>query len=109
MLSLSIVLTALGFYCCYSTSKRAVLPKTNPLVIWASSHAETSTYLGLFLQAVGLILCMRTLGIGSGIFSFLVILMSVASIIILIGPLLLTNTKQLAVLFIGMLAIELFI
>ena len=57
MLSLSILLTALGFYCCYSTSKRAMLPKGNPVVLWASSNAKTSKYLGLFLLTLSLILC----------------------------------------------------
>ncbi len=109
MLSLSIGMTALGYYCCYITSKRALLPKTNPLVTWAQSNAKTSNYLGLLLQTLGLLLCILSLGFGSGLFSFLVILMTVASAILLIGPLYLINSKHLVLLFIVALALELYI
>ncbi len=109
MLSLSILLTALGFYSCYSTSKRAMLPKGNPVVLWASSNAKTSKYLGLFLLTFGLILCVINLGLGSGSFSFLVILMTIASIQVLIGPLFITNSKQLAVVSVLALILELFL
>lgn len=86
MVTLAICLTFIGFVFTYSTSKRALLAN-GPMTNWAKEHSVTSNALGIFLMLGGMFCAMYVLGVASGIFSFLVLLMAVGSLIVLLSPL----------------------
>ena len=106
MVTLSFFLTFLGFYMFYNTSQRAKLNRTNGLEIWVQDHHQPAKYTGGFLFLVALILCILHVGVGSGIFSFLVMLMTVGSLIILLSPLQYINFRTVSGVFLLSILLE---
>nr|WKN34853.1 hypothetical protein K4G66_20985 [Tunicatimonas sp. TK19036] len=106
MITLSFFLTFLGFYMFYNTSQRAKLIRTNGLEIWVQDHHQPAKYAGGFLFLVALILCILQFGVGSGIFSFFVMLMTVGSLIILLSPLQYINYRTVSGVFLLSILLE---
>tara|TARA_R110002167_G_scaffold360062_2_gene577428 strand:- start:1854 stop:2186 length:333 start_codon:yes stop_codon:yes gene_type:complete len=109
MTTITISLALLGFYILYSTSKRAELTLTYKLQQWARQNHQKGKYLGLGLLFMSLMFSIATLGISSGVFSFLVILMTVGSLIVLIAPLRFFNLSALLIIGLLCFGIELFL
>jgi len=87
MVTLATSFSFFGFYMLYSTSKRAPLQLELKLQKQINENEKISTYCAVFLLIVSLLLCIADLGIGAGAFSFLLILMTVGSLIVLVAPL----------------------
>lgn len=103
MLTVSIFLIFIGFYFLYITSKRADYRSELGIYKWGHANAFQSKYIGILLIVLGLLLDIYLLGWGSGIFSFFVVLMTLASLIILISPIRFFSLKSIVV--IGILAL----
>lgn len=86
MITIIVCITFLGFMFAYYTSKRAQIPRT-PLANWSRKNGSKSNTMGVVLMILGLLGSIYQLGTTSGIFSFLVILMTVASLTVMVYPL----------------------
>ncbi|MGY5353721.1 hypothetical protein [Wenyingzhuangia sp. IMCC45467] len=87
MLTLICCIAFFGFYVLYHTSKRADLTQKYFLQEWIHQHSTISKPLGLFFLVLGLVLSVLYMGYGTGIFSYIVTLMTLLSFIVLISPL----------------------
>jgi hypothetical protein len=75
-----------GFYGLYNTSKKAVLNNTK-LDLWLQKHRKFSKLTGVVLLLAAHVLSCLHYGTAAGIFMALIILMTIASVIILLFPL----------------------
>jgi hypothetical protein len=107
MVTLIVVLSLLGFYLLYNTSKKVQLSRTLFIERWAQDNSTAAKYSGLLLFIVGLVISMLSFGIGSGVFLFFVILMTVASLVVLLAPLKYMSYKSFSLLFVFSFAVEL--
>ena len=106
MVSLSVTLALIGFYMLYSTSKRAKLIFQYDFQKWITENQKSGKIIGLNLLIVSLLLSIFSLGFGSGIFSFLVIIMTMGSLVVLISPLRFFNLSALFVIAIVCFGVE---
>ncbi len=93
------LLTFISFYLLYGTSKKMAPVGELGFEKWTSEHKKASHYSSLTLMIVSLGLSCFYWGIGSGTFTFFIILMTVASLIILLTPLRLVNYTFLGIIF----------
>ncbi|UZD22884.1 hypothetical protein PBT90_05560 [Algoriphagus halophytocola] len=87
MISLIILLTWIGFEFFYQTSKKAELHSPEWLATWFGANEVRAKIYGAILLGVSLVLSIIQLGLGSGFFAFLCILMLIGSLVVLISPL----------------------
>lgn len=109
MITLALAFCFIGFYFFYSTSQRAILGPRSSLQQWVTINTGKAKMLGSALLFLSFIACLLSLGAASGTFSFLVILMTVASLVILCAPLHFFNNTALFVLFVLALISEIYI
>ncbi|MFD2034993.1 hypothetical protein ACFSKL_09335 [Belliella marina] len=109
MYTIIIGFTTLGFILNYLSSKRVILTSQTGLRTWAYANTFKSKGLGLAALTIGLILHIMHLGLGSGIFSYLVTLMTVGSLVVLLYPLNVFNFKSLLLVFAISLSLELYL
>ena len=107
MLTLSLVLTLCGFYCCYATSRRAVFIREYRWEYWLGQHTQISNTLGVVLMLLGALCCVYDLGVTSGIFSYLILCMTVVSLVFLLRPLQFLSLPGLLMLLVLSLLVEL--
>lgn len=87
MNTLAFTLMLTGFWCCYHTSERAEPRRRWRPEKWLAGHRTYGNLLGTGLFLISVVLCMFWFGPGAGSFAFLVMLMTVASLVILLAPL----------------------
>ena len=87
MISLIILLTWIGFEFFYQTSKKAEQHSPEWLATWFGANVKAAKIYGAILLGVALVLSIIQLGLGSGFFAFLCILMLIGSLVVLISPL----------------------
>ncbi|WP_439489109.1 hypothetical protein [Algoriphagus sp.] len=87
MITLSILFTLLGFEFFYQTSKKAELYRSEKIAEWFGANETLAKAFGTALLAFALGLSVLHLGIGSGIFAFVCMLMFTGSLVVLIAPL----------------------
>ncbi len=93
------LLTFIAFYLLYSTSKKMSVVRNLGFEQSTGEHKKTSKYVGLALMILSLGLSCFYWGLGSGTFTFFIILMTIASLVILLAPLRLLNYTFLALIF----------
>lgn len=86
MTILSIFTFLAGFFFVYNTSKRAKLGNSN-IGKQLQKHPNTAKRLGLLSMIFSLCILIITYGLGTGIFYFLLVMMTIASMVIVISPL----------------------
>ena len=106
MVTLSILIALIGFYMLYSTSKRAKLTLQYDFQKWVIENQKNSKIIGLTLLIVSAILSMFFLGFGAGLFSFLVVIMTIGSLVVLISPLRFFNLSTLIIIAIVCFGVE---
>ncbi|HEA30986.1 MAG TPA: hypothetical protein ENH91_13505 [Leeuwenhoekiella sp.] len=109
MITLALSLCFIGFYFFYSTSQRAILKPKSSLQQWVAINNPNAKILGGALLFLSFIICMISLGAGAGTFSFLVILMTVASLVVICAPLHFFNRISLLSIFTLTLVFEIYI
>ncbi|MBQ4914220.1 hypothetical protein J8L85_07220 [Maribacter sp. MMG018] len=106
MIALILSLTFLGFYLCYSTSKRQEITNTLKIESWGQQHSFLANICGSMALLASCTLSIIRYGWGSGIFTFSIILMTIASLIILLQPLKLITYKTVSVVLASCLICE---
>ncbi len=79
------LLVFFGFYSLYGTSQRAELSRSQ-INLWLQEHPKFSKVTGIVLLLLALIFSAMIYGMGAGIFTALVLLMTIASLVILVFP-----------------------
>lgn len=87
MITVSILLTLIGFEFFYQTSKKAELHRSERLASWFDANEKPAKIYGAILLGIALVLSIIHFGIGSGFFAFLCMLMLIGSLVVLISPL----------------------
>lgn len=107
MFSTISLLFLFGFFFWMNTSKRIAWPDKNPIMSKMASNVSYSRYAAGVLFLVAVILCVISMGLGSGIFAATVILMAAGSVSVLFFPFHYIGPKGLAVLYVCCLTLEL--
>lgn len=105
MVTLAVSLTFIGFFLAYNTSKRAILVN-GPVLRWARKNPRNTNITGILLLLIGLVFTVYTLGWTAGIFSYLVVLMTLASLTVLVSPLHFFSLKGTVIVAIVLLLLE---
>ncbi|QDO95253.1 hypothetical protein FNB79_15150 [Formosa sediminum] len=109
MVTLASSFSLFGFYMLYSTSKRAPLQFELQLQKRINENDKISKYCAVFLLLVSLLICIADLGIGAGAFSFLMILMTLGSLIVLVAPLRFFKLSTIVLITMLSLGIEIYL
>jgi len=105
-LTLTNLLVFAGFYLWYATSKRARVAETFGFESWALRQKRQARVLAGSLLLGGLFTAAASYGLGAGIFLYLVVLMTLGSLIILLYPLNLLNRVTVPAIFLFSFLIE---
>lgn len=105
MVTLAVSLTFIGFFLTYNTSKRAILVD-GPIRKWAKKNPGNTNIIGILFLITGLVSTIYTLGWTAGIFSYLVVLMTLASLTVLVSPLHFFSLKGTVIIAIVLLLVE---
>ncbi|MDF0716048.1 hypothetical protein PY092_07815 [Muricauda sp. 334s03] len=100
------LLAFIAFYLLYCSSKKMTTMGNLGFEQPIGAHRKASKYVGLALMIFSLGLSCFYWGIGSGTFTFFIILMTVASLVILLAPLRLLNYRLLGILFLCSILFE---
>ncbi|WP_228235157.1 hypothetical protein [Allomuricauda sp. M10] len=103
------LLIFISFYLFYGTSKKMVVIHSFGMEKWIGEHASTSKFIGSALMIISLGLSCYQWGWGSGVFTFSIILMTLANLVILLAPLQLLNYRTSFIAFTLSLIFELFL
>ncbi|MFD2101396.1 hypothetical protein [Flagellimonas iocasae] len=106
MVTVISLLTFIAFYLLYGTSKKMATIGGLGLEKWTGEHKKTAQYISLALMILSLGLSCFYWGLGSGTFTFSILLMTVASLVILLTPLQLLNYRFLGILFLCSIVFE---
>ncbi|WP_017731124.1 hypothetical protein [Nafulsella turpanensis] len=106
MLTAILFFSFLGFFLLYNTSKKAELSRSFFLEKWVEARPKTGKAVALLLLTAALAGSIYHWGTGGGFFSFLVILMTIASCTVLIAPLRYINYKGVAVILLVCMVAE---
>lgn len=100
---------ALGFFCLYNTSSRAIINKESNFNKWIQFNPLPGEYLGVGLLIFAYLLFCVVYGIGGGILLATVTLMTIGSLVVLLHPLQHFKWRHLFIAFIISLVLETFI
>ncbi len=106
MATLISIITFSGFYLLYTASQKMVAVDNLGFEKWIGRHINFSKYSGLALLIVSLGLSCFHWGTGSGTFTFLIMLMTIASLIVLLAPLRILNRRFLTLVFVVLFICE---
>jgi len=109
MATLISFLTFIAFYLLYGTSKKMVAVSELGTGKWKCKNKKIAQLASLALMILSLGLSCYYWGLGSGTFSFFILLMTVASLVILLAPLRLLNYSFLGILFLCFILFETFL
>ncbi len=97
MVTVISLLTFIAFYSLYGTSKKMAMVGDLGFEKWIRKHKKASQYFSLALMILSLGLSCFYWGLGSGTFTFFILLMTVASLVVLLAPLRLLNYRLLGI------------
>ncbi|WP_299796825.1 hypothetical protein [uncultured Maribacter sp.] len=106
MITIILILSFTGFYLGYATTKRQKVPVHLYIENWCQQKSKAANSLGYVLLLFACSLTIYQFGWGSGIFTFLVTLMTIASLIIVLQPLHLITYKTLSPTFVLIFLME---
>ncbi|MER3317849.1 MAG: hypothetical protein RIB79_06115 [Allomuricauda sp.] len=106
MVTLISFLTFIAFYLLYGTSKKMATVGKLGTEKWTGKHKKIVQLASLALMIFSLGLSCFYWGLGSGVFTFFILLMAVASLVILLAPLRLLNYRFLGILFLCSILFE---
>ena len=106
MITIILILSFTGVYLGYATTKRQKVPVHLYIENWCQQKSKAANSLGYVLLLFACSLTIYQFGWGSGIFTFLVTLMTIASLIIVLQPLHLITYKTLSPTFVLIFLME---
>ncbi|WP_018474911.1 hypothetical protein [Echinicola pacifica] len=107
MNTISLLIVLIGFLFLYYTSQKAQLGGHSPIRTFARRAPQLAKGIGVFCLLVAALLAVLGLGLGAGIFSFIVLLMTVGSLVVIVAPLQIVTGRMLAIGLVLSLIIEL--
>ncbi|KJD32097.1 hypothetical protein PK35_11710 [Tamlana nanhaiensis] len=107
MITIALFLNFLAFYVLYNTTKRVVITPHLGFEKHIQQNIKSSKIIGLMLLLIALVFNVISFGLGVGTLFFFIVLMTFGSLVILLAPLKLINTKTLVLFFIATLILEL--
>ncbi|MEW2923161.1 hypothetical protein AB1A65_16955 [Muricauda sp. ANG21] len=107
MVTLISLLVFIAFYLLYSTSKKMAGVGVLGVEKWVVDHRSTFQYFSLALLIITLGLSIWFWGLGSGVFTFCILLMTLASLVVLLTPLRLVSYTSIAITLVFFLFCEL--
>lgn len=87
LITLAMTCCGLGFFMLYNTSKKVRFSESDKFGRWLQQHSAMATSLGLLFIAVSFLILIFQLGLGVGILTAFLLLMTSAALIIVIAPL----------------------
>lgn len=108
MITIASIFVFISFYMFYYTSKRAVLTYNYSFEKWMNSNPKQTKITGLILLLFAYSVWLFTQALCCGTLLFFIQLMTVGSLIILLKPLQVINTKAVAALFILVALLEIY-
>ncbi|HEY9561095.1 MAG TPA: hypothetical protein VIR29_09955 [Anseongella sp.] len=109
MFSTAFLLIFMGFYLQYNLSGKVKSRHKSSYLVYMEQHALLSRALGVAAAVAGLIIMVARLGVGSGLFGFVVVLMSVGCLIVALAPFRFLRWRHLAGLYLGSVCFEVLI
>lgn len=106
MVSLISIITFSAFYLLYTASQKMTAVGILGFEKWIGGHVNFSKYFGLALLIVSLGLSCFHWGMGSGAFTFFIMLMTIASLTVLLAPLRILNRRFLTLVFVVLFICE---
>ncbi|AUC14937.1 hypothetical protein BTO06_07200 [Tenacibaculum sp. SZ-18] len=98
MITLITLTNLVACYAFYNTSKRALLNRTTFLGYWFQSNNKISKFVGITLILIGMLLSVLYLGVTSGILFFLILFITVLSLLIIVIPMKIVNIDKILLL-----------
>ncbi|MAM18363.1 MAG: DUF3325 family protein [Bacteroidota bacterium] len=108
MFSVAFLLCFLGFYCWYLSSKR-VKQSGSKFQKWMNNRPNFTKVTGSIFLIISCMLLVKSSGVGAGIFLFFIVLMSLASLTILLVPLRIFRYPLILATFLILLFTEIFL
>lgn len=108
MITIASSILFLGFYTSYYTSKRANLSYNFGFEKWIRNNTNPTKLLGLTLLLSAYFMWLYIASVGSGTLAFIIELMTIGSLVIILKPLKIINSKSLLLLFVVMGFFEIF-
>ena len=109
MLSISIVLTLIGFYIFYVTAQKDRHAFHGKMKKWLIMHVRGARIIGAIALVIPFLLLIRTQGFGVGLFNAILLLMTVATLTIMLAPFKYLNGNHIVIILAVCLLCELFI
>lgn len=109
MISIIILSAVLGYFLIYYCSKRVVFLGDNVLLRWAQAHTRRSRIAAGMIWGLGFYLSSLEWGIMSGIFAYFIVVMTVASLVLLLYPLELFKPQIIMAVFAILFTLEILI
>jgi len=102
MITIAIALLFLAFYTLYYTSKRVSLSYDNYFEKWMKKNPDPLKIAGIALFVLSYFLWIFATAFGAGTLLFFIALMTIGSLIVILKPLKIINSKSLLLLFVVM-------
>lgn len=102
MITIAIGLLFLAFYALYYTSKRVPLSYDNDFEKWMKKNPNSIKIAGITLLVLSYFLWVFATALGSGTLLFFIALMTIGSLIVILKPLQIINSKSVLLLFVVM-------
>lgn len=102
MITIAIGLLFLAFYTLYYTSKRVSLSYDNDFEKWMKKNPKPTKITGITLLVLSYFLWVFATALGAGTLLFFIALMTIGSLIVILKPLKIINSKSLLLLFVVM-------
>ncbi len=109
MFSTICLLFLCGFVLWMNTSQRIAWPNKNRVIAIMAAHPLYSRYAAGTLFLLATMLCIASLGLGSGLFTAIVVLMTAGSVSVLFFPFHYFGLKAVVILYCCALVLELII
>ncbi|WP_024772240.1 hypothetical protein [Aquimarina macrocephali] len=107
MITISVLLIFFGSFLLYHTSKEVLVSYDLTIEKWIQLNMVVSKLIAVVLLLVSLVITIVSLGRTSGILFWLFLMMIILGLIIIIAPLKKVTYKQISVLFLVLLILEL--
>jgi hypothetical protein len=99
MITIGALLAFFGFFSGYNASRKAVLRGDSRLELWLRRNASKAKISGVFLLVASLILVVTEKGLGAGSLMFVVVLMTIGSLVVILSPLRLLTLRSALLIF----------
>ncbi|WP_115867449.1 hypothetical protein [Marinoscillum furvescens] len=107
MVTISSLVSLLGFWLAYQSSDRAALGTSkNQLESWARSYRQQMKVVSICVLFSGLLSYVYALGVGAGSMAFVMTISVLGSLVVLISPLRLVSRRMVLVLYVVSFCLE---